>query len=467
MSAGRRATNRTQRSPRWYGSLRTLVLVSVLAVPVTRSYAVEPRTETPRDTPPAMTTDSTTSRPALARPSAAPPRASRSTTWRIPWPSMIAIGAACGLLCAGLLTRARTNSRRFGSTTPLEVVGRTALGPRHAMYVVRVGNRVLLIGAGNQGPPALLTELEHDDLPRPQNDARPITPVRFSQRIGAVLLLIGLLGCPALAHAQEPAPEHTPTAAPTVRMNEALAVDAEPSHADDSPGIGPSTLPVPAEALTRTAWSVGLFALFSLLPVGLLMLTAFVRISVVLLLARQAIGSPQIPGNSVMTALALLLTALVMAPVGESVYRKAVEPLVTGRSTPEAAWHAGSAPIKAFMVDQIVRSKHQDYLWQLYDHAVPPSSGRIEPSEVDQFPLRVVAPAFLLSELTTAFFMGFGIYLPFLVIDLVVATVLSAMGLFMLPPALVGLPLKLVLFVVADGWMLVADTLLRSFGGAA
>jgi flagellar biosynthetic protein FliP len=113
-----------------------------------------------------------------------------------------------------------------------------------------------------------------------------------------------------------------------------------------------------------------------------------------------------------------------------------------------------------------VRSKHQEYLWRLYDHAVPESPGREEPSEAEQFPLRVVAPAFVLSELTTAFFLGFGIYLPFLVIELVVATVLSAMGLFLLPPVLVGLPIKLVLFVLADGWMLVADMLLRSFGSA-
>jgi flagellar biosynthetic protein FliP len=115
------------------------------------------------------------------------------------------------------------------------------------------------------------------------------------------------------------------------------------------------------------------------------------------------------------------------------------------------------------MIDQICRTRHQDYLWQLYDYVEPPRPGRADPTECEQFPLRVVAPAFLLSELTTALTIGFCLYLPFLVIDLVVSAVLSAMGLFMLPPSLVATPLKLILFVLADGWMLVAGMLLRSF----
>jgi flagellar biosynthetic protein FliP len=115
------------------------------------------------------------------------------------------------------------------------------------------------------------------------------------------------------------------------------------------------------------------------------------------------------------------------------------------------------------MVHQIESTRHQDYLWQLYDYASPPTAGRVDPVYGEDFPLRVVAPAFLLSELTTALVIGFYIYLPFLVIDLVVSAVLAAMGLFMLPPSLVALPLKLILFVLADGWLLVASMLLQSF----
>ena len=129
-----------------------------------------------------------------------------------------------------------------------------------------------------------------------------------------------------------------------------------------------------------------------------------------------------------------------------------------------ARWDAGTSPIKTFMVAQIEQTSHQEYLWQLFDYVDPPTPGRVDPVYGEDFPLRVVAPAFLLSELTTALVIGFYLYLPFLVIDLVVSAVLAAMGLFMLPPSMVAMPLKLILFVLADGWLLVASMLLQSFG---
>jgi flagellar biosynthesis protein FliP len=219
----------------------------------------------------------------------------------------------------------------------------------------------------------------------------------------------------------------------------------------------------------RTLQNVALFGLISLAPMGLLMVTAFVRINVVLILLRQALGSPQVPGNQILTALALLLTALVMHPIGEKVYRKAVLPYSSGQLPAGEAWTAGTQPIKVFMVDQIVGTKHQDYLQALYEYTVPPSPGHVDlaPLRPDEFPLRVVAPAYLLSELTTALLMGFYVYLPFLVIDLVVSAVLAATGLFMLPPALVATPIKLIVFVLADGWLLIASMLLSSFAVAS
>jgi flagellar biosynthetic protein FliP len=120
--------------------------------------------------------------------------------------------------------------------------------------------------------------------------------------------------------------------------------------------------------------------------------------------------------------------------------------------------------VKAFMLDQIERTNHANYLWKIYDEVVPDTPNRVDPVYPDDFPLRVVAPAYLLSEITTALVIGFYLYLPFLVVDLVVSAVLAAMGLFMLPPSLVSLPLKLILFVLADGWLHVATMLLRSFG---
>jgi flagellar biosynthetic protein FliP len=226
--------------------------------------------------------------------------------------------------------------------------------------------------------------------------------------------------------------------------------------------------PAPPLEYRDTMRTAVLFGLISLAPVGLLMVTAFVRINIVLILLRQALGSPQVPGNQVLTALALLLTALVMRPNAEEVYHRAIAPYAAGQISASVAWAAGTKPIKSFMVQQIVWAKHQDYLSALREYAVPPSPGHVDspPARAEDFPLRIVAPAYLLSELTTALLMGFYIYLPFLVIDLVVSSVLAATGLFMLPPSLVATPVKLIVFVLADGWLLVATVLLSSFAAA-
>jgi flagellar biosynthetic protein FliP len=215
----------------------------------------------------------------------------------------------------------------------------------------------------------------------------------------------------------------------------------------------------------RTVQNVLLFGLISLAPAAVLMVTSFVRINIVLILLRQALGSPQVPGNQVLTALALLLTVLVMRPVGDMIYRDAIVPYQANTLSAAAAWRAGSQPIKGFMIGQIVRFKHEHYLRSLenYSSGSRPVRHDGAPLALEELPLGIVAPAYLLSELTTAFMMGFYLYLPFLVIDLVVSAVLAATGLFMLPPALIAMPLKLVVFVLADGWLLVANMLLSSF----
>lgn len=290
--------------------------------------------------------------------------------------------------------------------------------------------------------------------------------MRPSAAASALLVLAAALGLGG-AGPERPRPDGTPgvPAAAVQRPANAPASGppapgaAQPAAISVAPGVSASR-----QQLIGSAQTVALFALVSLAPVALLMVTAFVRISIVLALLRQALGSPQVPGNQVLTALALLLTALVMQPVADQVYTHAIAPYAAGRASAEQAWTAGSAPIKTFMITQIYRAGHERYLRELYDYAEPPRPERVEPASAEELGLRVVAPAFLLSELTTALVMGFAIYLPFLVIDLVVSTVLMAMGLFMLPPSLVALPLKLIVFVLADGWMLVAGMLLRSFG---
>jgi flagellar biosynthetic protein FliP len=290
-------------------------------------------------------------------------------------------------------------------------------------------------------------------------------------RLGLLALLSLLLAVPALGSASPDRPKAPAPAPSTVQPNGTLRIDpiAEeaPSPKPAEAGTPPSTLSegslVPTADDVKGLKNFALIGLISLAPAAFLMFTSFVRINIVLILLRQALGSPQVPGNQVLAALALLLTILVMKPVGESVYTRAIRPYNDREIALAQAWEAGSKPIKTFMIDQIKRTNHAHYLWDLYDLAEPDRPGRVVPVYEDEFSLRVVAPAFLLSELTTALMIGFVIYLPFLVIDLVVSAVLSAMGLFMLPPSLVAMPLKLVLFVLADGWLLVATALLRTF----
>ncbi len=257
-------------------------------------------------------------------------------------------------------------------------------------------------------------------------------------------------------------------AASPIRLNQ-TSIEAENQEPlQEAPKIPAMALPPTAslpdmDSLVRSIGSFAIFGLVSLLPTAILTLTAFIRISVVLVLVRQALGSLQVPGNQALSALALLLTLLVMAPVGQRVYSRALLPLWQKQATPEQAWIETSEPVKAFMIEQICRTGHQNYLWSLYSHTTE-ATQRPEPKTCEEFPLQVIAPAFLISELTTALYLGFAVFLPFLVVDLVVSAVLSAMGLFLMPPTLVALPIKLALFVLADGWMLVAEMLLRSFG---
>jgi flagellar biosynthetic protein FliP len=293
-----------------------------------------------------------------------------------------------------------------------------------------------------------------------------------ASRVFGTIVAVGMIMILASAPASGAEPPGRTKARSSVVVNGPLAVAPVPEPVGNAatpadagpPRVAPRALPwLEPDQVVRSVQTVGLFALLSLAPAAVLMMTAFVRINIVLILLRQALGSPQVPGNQVLTALALLLTALVMRPTAELVYTQAIQPYASGQATPAQAWEAGTRPIKAFMLDQIKQTNHQEYVWQLEDYVEPPTPGREGPKLEDDFPLRVVAPAYLLSELTTAIVIGFYIYLPFLVIDLVVSAVLAAMGLFMLPPSLVALPLKLILFVAADGWLRIATMLLQSF----
>jgi flagellar biosynthetic protein FliP len=200
---------------------------------------------------------------------------------------------------------------------------------------------------------------------------------------------------------------------------------------------------------------LAILTLLSLLPAIVLTMTSFTRAIIVLSFVRQGIGTPQTPPNQVLVGIALFLTVFVMAPVGSSILRDAYGPYVAGTLTEEQAFDRAAAPLRAFML----RQTRESDLALFYEAAHLPL-----PATEEAVPLRIEAPAFVVSELTTAFQMGVLVLLPFLVIDLAVSSVLMSLGMMMVPPSTISLPVKLLLFVVVDGWHLLVGSLIRSFG---
>lgn len=202
-----------------------------------------------------------------------------------------------------------------------------------------------------------------------------------------------------------------------------------------------------------------LLAVPSLAPAALLMTTCYVRIVVVLSLLRQALGTQNLPPTQVLTTLALFLTLLIMSPVWKQVYDESVVPYTQHQISGEQAWKSGVAPIRRFMSMQIENAKNTEDVW-LFMSYLPRQA---EPKNYDDVPIQALLPAFMLSELKTSFLIGFKIYLPFVILDMVVASVMVSMGMLMVPPSMVSLPFKLLLFVLVDGWRLVVGMLLQSF----
>lgn len=190
------------------------------------------------------------------------------------------------------------------------------------------------------------------------------------------------------------------------------------------------------------------------LPAALLMMTGFTRIIIVLSLLRQAIGTQSAPPNQVMIGLALFLTMFVMTPVIDKIYAEAYQPLSENKITMQEALDKGVVPLKDFMLKQTRESDLMLFANMAHLKAI---------QTPDQIPLRVLVPAYITSELKTAFQIGFAIFIPFLIIDMVVASVLMAMGMMMVSPAIVSLPFKLMLFVLVDGWQLMMGSLVQSF----
>ncbi|HAV40076.1 MAG TPA: flagellar biosynthetic protein FliP [Aquificaceae bacterium] len=202
-----------------------------------------------------------------------------------------------------------------------------------------------------------------------------------------------------------------------------------------------------------------LLTILSLAPSILIMTTSFIRIVIVLSLLRQAIGTPTVPPNQVIVSLALFLTFFIMKPVFDQINQEALQPLLKRQITDQVFFERTSSIIKDFMV----KNTRKESLKVFLDMANLPKEEREKIKRPEDIPLSVVVPAFMVSEITTAFQIVFLLYLPFLIIDLVVASILISIGILMIPPQIISLPFKIMLFVLANGWELVVLSLVRSY----
>jgi flagellar biosynthesis protein FliP len=232
----------------------------------------------------------------------------------------------------------------------------------------------------------------------------------------------------------------TPTTAPKNDANISIDFGGTDANGKDKPG--------------QSVVIILLLTLLAIAPALLVMLTGFTRIVIVLSLTRNALGLPSIPPNQVVVGLAMFLSLFVMAPTLSTINDVALQPLLDGKISYQQAYDRAQVPLKAFMLEQTRKGELNLFI---------DASGGKKPESREKIPMTTLIPAFVLSELKTAFIIGFVIFVPFLIIDLVVSSTLMSMGMFMLPPVLVSLPFKLLLFVMVDGWALVVSSLLTSF----
>lgn len=220
-----------------------------------------------------------------------------------------------------------------------------------------------------------------------------------------------------------------------------------PLHFSIEGGHGPQDVDISIRIL-------GAITLLTLAPSILLLMTSFTRIVIVLSFVRTALQLQAAPANQIVIGLSLFMTLFIMAPVWDNINRDAISPYRSSQISGEQALERASGHVRGFMLKQ-ARPKDVELFVAL---------AKLPPTSPDQLPLRVVVPGFLISELRTAFQMGFLILVPFILIDLVVSTVLMSMGMMMLPPATIAMPLKILLFVLVDGWALIVRSLIQSFG---
>ena len=217
--------------------------------------------------------------------------------------------------------------------------------------------------------------------------------------------------------------------------------------------IGVDEATSPAEVATSLQ-ILFLLTILAIAPSILILMTSFTRITIVLSFVRKAVGTQPEPSNQILISLALFLTFFIMAPVFKEINDNALQPYLQGQYTHEEFYENGIAPLRQFMLQQ---TRERDLGLMLTSSRLP------RPNNADEIPLSVIVSAFAISEIRLAFEMGFLIYLPFLMIDMITASILMSMGMMMLPPAMISAPLKILLFILVDGWYMIVQSLVRSF----
>ena len=370
------------------------------------------------------------------------------------------------LATIGLLLLALRFMRRLpgngagGGRLPLRVLQRVSTGPRQGVSLLRVGCRVLVI-AQSEGRTAMLTELEGPDLV--ESLAGDEAPVRVSRRVRArpwgVLKRLALAALLVSAPGRVVRAQGITAPAPVAPAQQAQTPPAAGQLTVNGPTIPSVEFTVgsgdDALHLSGTVGVVVLMGAMTLLPALFMLMTSFTRILIVLHFLRSALGAQTTPPTQLLVAIAILLTGAVMRPVIQQANQDALQPYFAGEITQAEAYGKALTPFREFMM---ANTRDQDL------GVFTELNGVADQVETyDDIPTVTVVSAFVTSELRTAFQMGFVIFLPFIVVDLIVASVLMSMGMFMLPPVMVSLPFKLLLFVLADGWSLVIQNVATSF----
>jgi flagellar biosynthesis protein FliP len=287
--------------------------------------------------------------------------------------------------------------------------------------------------------------------PKPEMSTRALWQRRLFVIFGFPILAIACSWMSASLTAAGATPARPAQVAPAATTPTTVAAS------EDSPSINIDVGSITEEDTNKPGQSIVIILLLTVLaiaPALLMMLTGFTRIVIVLSLTRNALGLQSIPPNQVVVGLAMFLSFFVMAPVFSQINEIAIQPLLDGKIDYSQAFERGQQPLRVFMLEQTRKPELNMFI---------DASGEEKPESREEIPMTTLIPAFVLSELKTAFIIGFVVFIPFLIIDLVVSSTLMSMGMFMLPPVLVSLPFKLLLFVMVDGWSLVVSSLITSF----